>query len=240
MKIVFSASVNSTVEYSFLKTLLEHPINQMWYLYAISTIFLFAKYLDSEKTALIVLGIAGIMKIITIADTSWTIPVPINYLFQNMIWFVVGQLFMYKQIVVKKEATALLAILFAVLFACRTIFIFKSNFLNAVLTLLGISASTGAIYSLTNKKTEPAGLWKYIAKYMLQIYLLHTIFAAGIRAVLFKLGISHIFPHLVMGLIFSFVAPIICAMVAERIWLLNIFFFPIKTVRKLIANRKSG
>ena len=238
MKIIFSSSVNSAIEYSFLETLLKYPINQMWYLYAISVIFLFSKFIDSEKTAYIVLGAALMMKIISISGADWLIPVPINYLCQNMIWFVLGQLFMYKQIILSKIITAMLTLLFIVLFAYRTICDLDSSLMNTLLTLLGLSASTGAVYYLTNKRTATAGLWKYLSKYMLQIYLLHTIFAAGIRSVLLKLGITHVIPHIVMGLVFSFVIPITCAIIAERIWFLNIFFFPVKTVKRLMANKR--
>ena len=41
IKLVFSSDVNTAVEYTFFDTLLKHPINQMWYLYAISLIYLF-------------------------------------------------------------------------------------------------------------------------------------------------------------------------------------------------------
>lgn len=238
MKTVFSSAVNSSIEHSFLETLLQYPINQMWYLYAMSIIFLFAKFIYSEKTAYTTLGIALIMKIISISGVAWLIPVPFIYLFQNMIWFVVGQLFAYKQIVLKKGATVILSLLLFALFTYKIVYDLDSALLNEVLTLCGLGASIGVVYSLTSNRTVTAGMWKYLAKYMLQIYLLHTICAAGIRTVLFKFGISHVLPHMVMGLVFSFAVPILCAMIAERVWCLNIFFFPVKTIKKLIANRR--
>ena len=238
MKTIFASSVNSPIEHNFLEILLQYPTNQMWYLYAISVIFLFAKFINSEKTAYAVLGIALIMKTVSISSIAWLIPVPFNYLFQNMIWFVAGQFFVYKQIVLKKRETVISTLLFIALFTCKTVCNLDSAFLNATLTLFGLGASIGVINNLTNKRTVTGGLWKYLAKYMLQIYLLHTIFAAGIRAILFKLGISHVLSHMAMGLVFSFAMPIFCAVIAERIWPLNIFFFPVKTVKKLIANKR--
>ena len=240
LKTLFSSSVNSEVENSFFKTILEYPINQMWYLYAISVIFLFAKYIHSDKSAYTVLGIAILLKLIAIVDIPYTIPVPLRYLCQNMIWFVTGQLFMYWQILLRKRTTAILTILFIALFACKTNYALDSDALDTVLTLLGLGASIGCIYHLTCKRTAVTGLWKYLAKYMLQIYLLHTIFAAGIRSLLLKLGISHVFPHMVMGLVFSFVMPIFCAMIAERFWFLNIFFCPTKTVKKCLTFKKTA
>ncbi len=237
-KIIFSSSVNSTIDHSFFETLLKYPINQMWYLYAISVVFLFSKFIDSEKSAYFVLGISFLLKIISICVIDWVIPIPINYLFENMIWFVAGQLFVYKKIVLSKRTTVILALLFIVLFACRTVYALDSRSLNAMLTLLGVGASIGIVYSLTKKRTAIRSVWKYLAKYMLQIYLLHTICAAGIRAVLFRFGISHIIPHIVLGLIFSFVVPVVCAIIAERLWFLNIFFFPIKTIGERLSNRK--
>ena len=78
----------------------------------------------------------------------------------------------------------------------------------------------------------------YIAKYILQIYLLHSISAAGIRILLFNAGITHIRPHFVLGVVFSFVIPILCAMIAKRIPCLNIVFFPVQTVKILLHKEK--
>ena len=234
LKFIFNSSVNNQVSTSFWKTLLSHPINQMWYLYAIATIFLFAHHIRSSKAAYLILGIATVLKGIDIMSLPWIKDVlPLNYLCQNLIWFVIGQWFSYKQIKLNLKTSLPSTVLFTVLFILRTKLDLASPLLDNTLTLLGIVSSVGIIYVLTKKKTEITGVWKYLSKYMLQIYLLHTMFAASIRTVLFKVGVSQLLPHLIVGTIFSFVAPIVCAIIAEKTHILNIIFFPIKTVKEL-------
>ena len=233
IKLIFSSNVNTAVEYTFFDTLLNHPINQMWYLYAISAIYLFAYPIQRGKTENIVICIALLIKVI--ANGNSTIQVPVNYLLQNMIWFVMGQVFAYRKIKLNKSVSFSATFLFVMIFAIRSIFAVDSNLLNTVLTFLGIVASTGVVIDLTKNTVTITGPMKYISKYMLQIYLLHTICAAGIRIILLKVGITHIAPHFVVGMVFSFIMPIICAMVAERIKFLNIFFFPIKSIKCLFG-----
>lgn len=231
-KLVFSSDVNTAVEYTFFVTLLKHPINQMWYLYAISVIYLFAYPIQTKKAEKIIVCTAFIFKIlVSIPAFNSVIPVPVNYLFQNMIWFVMGQVFAHRKIELNKSVSLAFIFLFVIIFALKSIFAVESNMLNIVLAFLGIVASTGTIIVLTKNKTTITGPMKYIAKYMLQIYLLHTICAAGIRIILLKAGITHIAPHFALGIVFSFVLPMTCAMVAERIKFLNIIFFPIKSVK---------
>lgn len=238
IKTLFSGDVNSAIEHSFLEILFKHPINQMWYLYAISVVFLFAHTIKTSKSAYIIFGLSLLLKVTTnsLSLNAW-ISVPIKYLFENLIWFTLGQFFAYTQPKFNKIQIFALTTLFIILFAFQSISRIDNATIDTLLTLLGIVASAEFIYFITNSKQEVTGVWRYLSKYMLQIYLLHTIFAAGIRIVLFKLGISHILPHLILGLVFSFVFPVICAMVAERNKFLNFFFFPVKTLKELSTNQ---
>ena len=171
-------------------------------------------------------------------DIGYAIPLPLSYLFQNMVWFVLGQLFSYKQINPKIKTSLFLVLLFACVFVFRAVFDISAESLDTVLTLLGVSASVGIVYAITRNRATVHGIWKYISKYMLQIYLLHTMLAAGIRAVLLRLGISNLFPHLLMGLVFSFIIPIFCAMAAEQSKVFNVFFFPIQSAKQYFSNKK--
>ena len=238
IKTLFSSEVNSSVEYNFIEVIAQHPLNQMWYLYAISIIFLCAHLMRSETSAWIILGIAATLKIIIcIPGVNALIPIPASYIFSNLIWFVLGQLLAFKQLKLNSILSFSVAAVFITLFVLSTVFSWNCSFLSAILTLLGITGSAGIIYTLTKNKEKLSWFWKYISKYMLQIYLLHTIFAAGVRIVLIKIGITHIIPHLIAGLAVSFVCPIICAVIAQRIPVLNIFFFPTKTIKQLFAKR---
>ena len=211
----------------------------MWYLYAISAIFLFAHFVHSQRSLYITLGIACVLKIvICIPPSGSVIPVPVNYLFDNLIWFTLGQAFAYRQIRWNKSVPLLLGALFVLLFIPAYVLGWSSGFLSALLTLLGVLASVGCVNILTRDKAVINGVWKYASKYMLQIYLLHTICAAGIRIVLLKIGVAHLLPHLLFGIVFSYVLPVICAVIAERVTILNVFFFPVKTVKGLLHKKQ--
>lgn len=239
LKVLFSSNVNTAIEYSFIDTLINHPINQMWYLYAISLIFLLSHLISSKKSLYVLLGIAIVFKIVVCLPlTASVFPTPLNYICHNMIWFVLGQLVVYNKIKLNMIFSIVFAIVFIAFFALVFVFGWESEFVNATLTFLGLVASVGLICNITKNKSSISGIWKWVSKYMLQIYLLHTIFAACVRTVLFKIGITHILPHLLAGLLASFILPIICAMIAERFYLLNIVFFPTKILKRIfIKNR---
>ena len=228
IKAVFSSDVNASVQYDYWDILLRYPIGQMWYLYAISSVILFVCVMRSDKSACIILGAALLAKVLVDpAGFGIWFSVPVNYLFRNMIWFVLGQLFAYRNIKLGMGISLLLAALHV------GFFVFGCNISSSILTLLGVLASAGIIYNLTKNKTKMTGPMKYVAKYMLQIYLLHTIFAAGTRILLLKIGVTQLWIHLILGAVFSFVPPILCSMIAERSKYLNIFFFPVKTIKEL-------
>lgn len=234
IKVMLSGDVNSPVEHTFLDVLLKYPINQMWYMYAISVITLCTPVIRTDRTCGITLLAALCMRMIMcIPGCSEVIPIPLRYLFMNQIWFVLGGIWAYKGVILKKWASIALAVFFLAMSAMAYAYRISDDVLNTVLTATGVLASAELFRWLTKDKEKMSLVWKLISKYMLQIYLLHTICAAGIRIVLLKLGIMNFSIHFVMGILFSFVVPIVCAAFAERVKVLNIVFYPTKTVKEL-------
>ena len=68
-------------------------------------------------------------------------------------------------------------------------------------------------------------------KYSFQIYLLHTIFTAGTRVVLMRVGVNQWYIHLVAGCVLGLAFSVIAAIIAEKIKILNICFFPSKMLK---------
>ena len=232
IKIVLSSNVNTPVEESFFNTLLNHPINQMWYLYAAIFITFLTPVCRTKKSMLLVLALSIIGKGISMIP-ALRIHRLIGYLLQNEIWYVLGMLFFTRRNVVKNAYLAGLAIPFVILCYAELQFGISHPIGDFVMTLTGILASVGFFRMLSSARQKESIICHYLSKYMLQIYLLHTICAAGIRIVLIKMGITAILPHLVFGLVFSFVIPILMAYIAEKMVYLNFFFFPSKTWRML-------
>lgn len=235
IKAILSTEVNSQLDDSFIHTLLISPINQMWYLYAAAVIGVIAPPIRS-KHYLLMLGAAALLaKVLTLVPAFMAIT-PLRFLLENLIWYVLGMIWRYCGIRMKPWMAVSVGIAF-VGGAFAAEHIVSNRWIEAILTLLGIISSVEVIRILSAKRTKTTGIWKWISKYMLQIYLLHTICAAGIRIILLRLGMKTPGIHLVAGAIFSFVIPVLCAMIAERIRMINFVFFPSKTIA-YFASRK--
>lgn len=75
-------------------------------------------------------------------------------------------------------------------------------------------------------------------KYTFQIYLTHTIFAAGVRIFLLKLNVTNYFLHLIIGLIASLYIPVIMSLISKKIKYTEFFFYPVKTIEDLKERKK--
>lgn len=60
---------------------------------------------------------------------------------------------------------------------------------------------------------------------------MHTLFAAPLRALLFKLGIQNAVIHVPLGLIVSFLGPIIAAIVMRKMKWPEFFLYPGKFIK---------
>ena len=90
------------------------------------------------------------------------------------------------------------------------------------------------------KKIKTNFIFENLKNYTFQIYLLHTIFAAGFRIVLLKVGISNYAIHFIIGLITSIVIPIIVGKICEKTRYLNFFFYPLKTLEEIKNKNNKG
>lgn len=98
--------------------------------------------------------------------------------------------------------------------------------------VLGIYASILFI-SLLKAYRLPSRFFLWINRYSFQIYLLHTIFTAGIRMVLIRLHITFWPIHLVCGCVFGIGLSVLAAKIAEKVPFFNLCFFPSKAYKEL-------
>jgi len=236
IKVMLGSNVNTPVEESFFSTLLNHPINQMWYLDAALFITILTPIIRTKKTMILVLLVSVVGKAVSMIPTL-RVHRLVGYLLQNEIWYVLGMIFYIKKSAVKDVYLTALAIPFWILCYAELIFGVSYPLGDFLMTLTGIMASVGFFRMLSCKHPKKSAACYYISRYMLQIYLLHTICAAGIRIVLMKLGVTSILPHVLFGLVFSFAVPLFAAYIAEKTVYLNFFFFPSKTWKVLCAKK---
>ena len=233
LKTIFSGSVNSEVG-SLAASLFYRPILQYWYLYALFFIFIITPTAANKCMGIIELLIALILKIIHIMGIHTGI-VPISYVMQNSIWFVIGLNIAVFNIPEKGKGftqTIMGALLF-MLFILISIFIYQNGYNDPkYLFILGCMACVGLTIMMIGlfRRKKHSKLIGYSAKYIMPVYLMHTIFAAGIRVVLMKIGIDNFVIHTIFGLLFSFIGPILATEIINRVRGLDFILYPTKYI----------
>lgn len=230
LKNVFSGNVNSKPT-PILKTLFIHPMPPYWYLYILFIFFILIPRASKKRNIFIILGIAIAAKIFILLPH---IPLPffVNRCCNNAIWFAIGMLLT----VIKFKYIIMERIIAIMLFAAGILvtlkfFIYDQknssiDFLVSVLFVLPIIYLF--LYFMRNGRGSSLSKFR---KYILPVFLMHTIFAAMVRIVLLKIGVDNIVIHIVVGLVASFILPSLVYFVAEKKWFLLMFIEPLKAMK---------
>ena len=236
VNMLFSNSVNSKKGIEDILAIFNNPISPYWFLYALWAIFVIVpiierlfKY-DKKKVCIFFF----ILKILAIFIST-----PIYFINQIMfygIYFYLGAFIKYdiKEKNLKKIILSLCMIVIYLL-ASTVIYRYKDNintnfvdFFKMMFALVGIFINIFIFKMIYKNKI----LEKY-KKYTFQIFILHTIFAAGIRILLLKLNITNYIIHFILGILFSIYIPVLISIISNKIVITDIFFFPIKTIKKI-------
>lgn len=166
-----------------------------------------------NKSGLAILtAIALIIKLLRIGGFSVCQIYAVQGVCANEIWFVLGMIlsFVGSDKIRRVVAGSILGTVFIVL----TLWTFK--FENGwIAFIMGILACS-AVFMLFSE-CEENKLLSWFAKYTMPIFLMHTLFAAPIRVVLLKIGINNSEFHVLLGIIISFVGPIVTMWILEKI-----------------------
>ena len=96
---------------------------------------------------------------------------------------------------------------------------------------LGLLACIAVILLVVDSEEKFGRCMDFLAKYTMPIFLMHTLFAAPMRAILMKIGIENDVIHVVLGLGISFAGPIIAAWIMKKTKWLEFFLYPNKFVK---------
>lgn len=218
---------NTGFALSDLLNIWKAPIAQYWFLYAL--FFLFCIW-----TAL-----SGVLKnwqiTLLTALVGYLAPlcgVPLGGLevvFYSALAFGVGTFADIKRIAksptpIKLLAAALHIAVGSILVMLNAI---KTAGVKEAMLLFGIYASIQLI-SMLQSCRPAARFLDFVNRYSFPIYLLHTIFTAGVRIVLLRFGVGLWWLHILMGTVFGLVCPVVAAVIAKKVRFLNFFFFPSK------------
>lgn len=233
LKTLFSSSVNSEIG-GLGDTLFLHPTSPYWYLYALFFLFLITPTFRNRSIAMIGLIIALAFKALGIFGGGYGVQV-ISYILSNEIWFVIGMclsVFEFKKYLLKKSLG--ISIATGVIFLLLSIWVYMIGLNHGVISfLLGLLACFSVV-TLMAKIYENRGqsaAFGTLAKYTMPIFLMHTLFAAPLRTVLFKLGIQNAVLHVILGIAISFIGPMIAGIIMKKSKWLEFFLYPGKFIK---------
>lgn len=216
MKTIFSGNVNSEV-HGLGYDLFVHPMSPYWYLFAIFFIFLITPTFKSKKACYITAIVAMLLKLLSQVVDSYALKIVIA----NQIWFVIGMTvckFDFAEVARKYKLWAYSAVGLFLLLSIWN--------LESLSFLMGLLACGAVLTLFAGGCNRPSAL----AEYTMPVFLMHTIFAAGVRAVLLKLGVDTPTIHIALGLVASFVGPIVAAEAMKKLKL-DILYRPSKYIK---------
>ena len=230
LKTLFSTSVNSQIG-GLKDTLVFHPASPYWYLYALFFLFLITPTFQSKNRAIIGLIIALIFKAFEFLGGGIQV---ISYVLSNEIWFVIGMcmsIFGLKNYLAKKKLG--MPILSGVMFLLLSMLVYMLDidcggisFLLGLIACYSVIMTIGKVYE--NKRQSV--VFGVLAKYTMPVFLMHTLFAAPLRTVLFKLGIQNAWIHVLLGILISFIGPMMAAVIMKKTKWLEFFLYPGKFI----------
>lgn len=233
LKSVFSGSVN-TEAVELTEGLFIEPMSPYWYLYALFFVFVITPTARSRYIAVAELMIALVLKMMYIECTAPGIKM-ISYIMNYGVWFVAGMnmaIFDIPDIMSRKVQKILGGSLITV-FVILSVPAYLANKDGWISFALGSIACIGIVEIMIGmfKDKCQSKLLETVARYTMSVFLMHTIFAAGIRVVLMKFDIDSLAIHTVFGLTASFIGPIIMEEIIHTIRGLDFILYPTKYIK---------
>ncbi len=230
LKKVFSSSVNDQIG-GLGETLFFHPTAPYWYLYALFFIFLVTPTFNSVKAAAVGLVVALAAKglILTGGYSIYAVSTVLS----NEIWFVLGMSICAFNVQLKGRKVQ--GMICGVLFIILSIMVYTAEISSSAASfIMGLLACVAVIMMVAGFEEKLGRGMEFIAKYTMPIFLMHTLFAAPMRSVLLKLGITNAVAHIVLGVGISFAGPIIAAWIIKKTKWLEFFLYPNKIIKHYV------
>ena len=231
LKKVFSSSVNDQIG-GLGETLFFHPTAPYWYLYALFFIFLVTPTFNSVKAAAVGLVVALAAKGLILTGGGYSI-YAVSTVLSNEIWFVLGMSICAFNVQLKGRKVQ--GMISGVLFIILSIMVYTAEISSSAASfIMGLLACVAVIMMVAGFEEKLGRGMEFIAKYTLPIFLMHTLFAAPMRSVLLKLGITNAVAHIVLGVGISFAGPIIAAWIIKKTKWLEFFLYPNKIIKHYV------
>ena len=203
------------------------PVAQYWFLYALFFLFCIwtalSGVLKNWQITIIAVLVGYLAPIFGISLGS------LDVVFYSALAFGIGTFVDFKSLTRLSTWAKYLVVILHIVTGIIFILLNKIEvpFVKEIMIIFGIYSSIMFISILQNCKAI-AHLLDFINKYSFQIYLLHTIFTAGIRIILLRLNITQWCIHVFFGTAFGLAFSVLAAKIAKKVKCLNFFFFPSK------------
>lgn len=232
LKHVFSGAVNNGLQTGLAETIFLKPTAPYWYLYALFFIFLITPTFSNTKIAVYYLLGAVIGKCFFIFGGGRYGIYALSVVLQNEVWFVSGMVLCIFSVNVSNKAKKGVAV--GIVFLAMSGLLLRGEVPNLTSSfLLGVLACASVILMTKAYQDNLAEncVFKFMSKYTLPVFLMHTICAAPTRSILFKIGITSAWIHIPIGLAVSFGGPILVAIVLKKMKYAEFILYPGKFVR---------
>ena len=232
--ILINSLVGETNAQSSVKDVLmiwKTPVAQYWFLYALFFLFLIwtilTPFLKNWQVTVLVVAIGYVLQLFGVPLGT------MDSVHAAALVFGIGTCIDFSELVDQKKSVKCASVVTHIVLGVVLIifqrigaFGFKEAFM-----LIGIYASVMLISLIQNNKVISKFL-AFMNQYSFQIYLLHTIFTAGARIALLKVGIGNWIVHILVGTILGIAFPVVAAIIAKKVPVLDYFFFPTKMLKK--------
>lgn len=227
LKKVFQGTVNEENSSNFLQTLFLEPLSPYWYLYILFFLFLFTPTFRNKKQAF-----AAFIVSFSIFFIQQNQQVKEVYFVQGVarreIWFVTGMLLcLYRKKIkfdVRYLAVSFLLFPFTIMGYNKEMEILPWMLYSLTAGICGCLLVLEISFFLNEKVPEKA--IRFSRKNTLPVFLMHTIFAAGIRSILCKIGITSLAAHVILGISGSIFFPVIAAEIMRKFPWMYFFIQP--------------
>ena len=140
--------------------------------------------------------------------------------------------FKFKKHLLKKGL--IIPITTGVIFLLLSIWVYMIGIDHGVISfLLGLLACFSVVTLLAKiyENRGQSAAFGILAKYTMPIFLMHTLFAAPLRTVLFKIGIQNAVIQVILGIVISFIGPMIAAVIMKKSRWLEFILYPGKFIK---------
>ena len=224
LKVLAGDGANSPASSIFV-TLLLDPTAPYWYLYTLFFLFALTPTAQNKRHALLMLLMALALKMGSLFGAVEGLPFFIKSVTSNGIWFAAGICLSSLNM---RERLGTNAVKVGTLFLPLSIWAYAFCDSPILEFIIGCLACAFVVSCALNCPCNGhlQGVFDCCARYTMPVYLMHTIFAAGMRVALIRLGVSSSVLHVILGITVSFIGPAMAMIILSHLKPLDFIVYP--------------